>query len=123
MRGVLTQNEINKMLYESAKYLPSLVNIYRNTGGDNEAGGETAGKDLIGSNVPARLAPGGQTPILRAIAERQSIDFPWTLTLPANTDCEPQDEIVWKTRRFVVVESMERDYEVTRRLLCDEIQD
>lgn len=122
MNGAIPQEEFDVMAEEAANFLPETINIFRDKGGDDEAGGEESGKDQVGFNVKARLAPGGATAMLRAIADKMNVDFPWTLTVPAFTDIEPEDEFTWNTRRFTVIQPMERDYEVTRRALCEEIK-
>lgn len=121
VQGVITDEEIDSMAQEAALWLPTNVYIYRNKGGDNQQGGETTGKDLIGSNIPARLAPMSQYSSLNSLADKMKVRFPWILTVPANTDVEDEDEIHWFNRIFIVIVSVERDYKVTMRLLCDEI--
>lgn len=120
MKGVLTDDEIKSMADESARFLPSTVDVYRNVGGDNQKGGDTDNLIKVGS-VSARIAPGATTAALRQLADRLSVNTAWTITVPSNTDVESGDEIIWESHRFTVIQPMDRDYEVTLRLLCDEI--
>lgn len=122
-QGVMSDNELDGMVAEAARWLPTNVTILRGSGGDNAQGGESSGKDIVGDNVPARLAPMSTRALLANAADRESVQMAWIMTVPAFTDVEPEDEIIWKTRRFIVISPLERDYEVTRRLILEEIVD
>lgn len=87
---------------------------------DSEGGSTTAYPTL--ATVACRIAPGGQTPQERVIADRIQAEMVVAITMPALTDIDSADRVTSGGRTYEIVEPLApRSFEVARRVIAREI--
>ncbi len=118
---MLSATEIAAMREAAEAALPDTAQIRRRTLTPDGAGGHTESWSTV-TTVACRVAPLGRSPDERVIAERLTATSAWTITLPALTDVQPADQIVVGTRVFGVAGALVRSEEITRRVVCVEVQ-
>lgn len=117
---MLTAAELTAMRATLNASLPDTCEISRVTLEPDGAGGQIETWETI-ATVACRVAPSGQSPQERVIAERMAATSTWTITLPAGTDVQPADRIAVGTRTFEVVSVLARSEEIARRVVCSEV--
>lgn len=100
--------------------LPDICTISRNTQVSDGAGGWTESWAVL-ATVACRIAPTGNQPQERVIAERLTTSQGYTVTLPAETPITTKDRIIKGGRTFDVVGVMERTEEISRRVVVVEV--
>jgi len=100
--------------------LPDTAQVQRRSLTGDGAGGFTESWSTV-ATVACRVAPSGQSPQERVIAERLTATSVWTVTLPALTDVQSADRIVVGTRTFEVIGVLARSDELARRVVCTEV--
>jgi len=101
--------------------LPETAQVQRATRVPDGAGGFTETWATV-ATVPCRLAPSGNEPTERVVAERVTDRKLWTLTLPAQTALTAKDRVVVGARTFEVVGVLSpRSYELCTRLVAVEV--
>ncbi len=100
--------------------LPDVAQVQRRTLTSDGAGGYTESWNTV-ATVACRVAPSGQSPQERVIAERLTATSVWTITLPAETDVRPADRLLVGTRTFEVAGVLARSEEIARRVICTEV--
>ena len=117
---MLTSIEIDAMRTMLNASLPDTAQVQRKTLTSDGAGGFTEAWTTV-ATVACRVAPSGQSPQERAIAERLASTSIWTLTVPALTDVRPADRLVVGGRTFEVAAVLARSDEISRRVVCVEV--
>ena len=101
--------------------LPEIAQVQQATRVPDGAGGFTETWTTV-ATVPCRLAPSGNEPTERVVAERVTDRKLWTLTLPAQTALTAKDRVVVGARTFEVVGVLSpRSYELCTRLVAVEV--
>ncbi len=100
--------------------LPDTAQVQRKSLTSDGAGGFTETWATV-ATMACRVAPSGQSPQERVIAERLTAMSTWTVTLPAGTDVQPADRVVVGSRTFEVVAALARSEEIARRIVCTEV--
>jgi len=116
---MLSATELAAMRSTLNDSLPDTAQVRRKSLTSDGAGGYTESWSTVAA-VACRVAPSGQSPQERVIAERLTATAIWTVTLPAGTDVRPADRIVVGSRAFEVVGVLARSYELARRVVCTE---
>lgn len=117
---MLTAAELTAMRATLNASLPDTCEISRVTLEPDGAGGQIETWETI-ATVACRVAPSGQSPQERAVAERVASVSTWTLTLPAETDVRASDRLIAGVRRFEVVGVLAHSVEIARRVVCVEV--
>ena len=117
---MLSATEIDAMRSTLDDSLPDTAQVQRKTLTGDGAGGYTESWATV-ATVACRVAPSGQSPQERVIAERLTATSTWTLTIPALTDVQPADRIVVGAQTFDVVAALARSEEIARRVVCVEV--
>jgi len=84
-------------------------------------GGESA-QSVTSTVYPCRVAPLGQTPAERAVADRLSGVAACVVTLPAGADVRAGDSILHGTLTYSVVAVLRRSEATVTRVVCQEAQ-
>jgi head-tail adaptor len=117
---MLSAEELAAIRGDVLELQPDTCQVQRVTLTPDGAGGQTESWSTV-ATVACRVAPSGQSPQERAIAERVASVSTWTLTLPAETDVRPADRLQVGTRTFEVVGVLARSFEIARRVVCTEV--
>lgn len=117
---MLTADEITTMRMTLNASLPDSAQVQRRSLTSDGAGGYNEAWSTV-ATVACRVAPSGQSPQERVIAERLESMSIWTLTVPALTNVRPADRIILGTRTFEVVAALARSTEISRRVVCTEV--
>lgn len=118
---MLTPDDLSSMRNELNRALPDTADIQRLTLTTDSAGGYTESWSSVASGVACRIAPSGNAPFERIIADRLASASTWTITLPALTDIRPDDRIVSGGLVYQVVGVAGRSYEISRRVVCTRV--
>lgn len=117
---MLTSGELARARADTEALLPDTCEISRVTLEPDGAGGQTETWETI-ATVACRVAPSGQSPQERAVAERVASVSTWTITLPAETDVKVGDRLTIGARTFAVAGVLARSNEIARRVVCSEV--
>jgi len=117
---VLSAAEITSMRATQEEALPDTCVISRATLTADGAGGQTETWATV-ATVACRVAAMGGRGAERLIADRLSAVTPYVVTLPAETDVEPEDRIVIGTRTLEVAAVLAIEgWETARRVAAVE---
>lgn len=117
---MLTDADLARMRGAQESIMTDTCQVQRATLMPDGAGGQIESWGAV-ATVSCRVAPSGNLPQERAIAERLSSVSTWTITLPVGTDVQPADRLVVGSRTFEVVEALARSLETARRVICSEV--
>ncbi len=71
--------------------------------------------------VTCRLAPSGNSPAERDVANQLQATSLWTITMPAGTIVLPPDRIALDSETYQVVKALTRTVELERRVVCEKV--
>lgn len=119
---MLTGRELAQAQADFVATLTGVCNILRPISATSSKGGRAeASAPVVAANVPCRVAPGGNMPQERRVAERLQSAVILRVSLPAGTDVQPSDRIETNGRTLEVVAELTPDtLELVRRVLATE---
>jgi SPP1 family predicted phage head-tail adaptor len=118
--GLLTTAALARLRASLTATLPDTCTIRRNTPVSDGAGGSVDGWATV-ATVACSIAPTGNQPQERAIADRIASKVSYTITLPAETNVTAKDKIGSAGRTFEVVGVIVRSQEMSRRVVVVEV--
>jgi head-tail adaptor len=119
--GLLSIASLARCRTVFAKSLAEACTISRNTRVSDGAGGWKDGWATV-ETTTCNVAPTGNQPQERAIADRLGSVVSYTIALPAETAISASDRVVVGSRTFEVVGVIARTNELTRRCVCREVR-
>ncbi len=120
MSGLLTTSGLASLRARMTATLPDACTISRNTPVSDGAGGWSAAWATVATTV-CSIAPTGNQPQERAIAERLTNIVSYTVTLPYDTSLTAKDRIVVGARTFEVAGVLVRTQQISQRCVCSEV--
>lgn len=120
MAGLLTTWGKADLRAKMTAALPDICTISRNTPVGDGAGGSVDAWATL-STTACTIAPTGNQPQERAIADRITTSQGYTVTLPAETPITTRDRIIKGGRLFEVAGVLERTEEISRRVVVVEV--
>ncbi len=114
---MLNDNQRSQMTAMQAMLMTETGTIMRKTLVANGIGGQTVSEASAGT-VMCRVAPSGQSPQERAIAERLGLLMPFTVVVPNGTVVSEKDAIVVAGRRFEVKGVIRHSLATALRCVC-----
>ena len=120
MAGLLTTWGKADLRAKMTAALPDVCTISRVTQVSDGAGGYSESWTTLSTTV-CTIAPTGNQPQEKAIADRLTTSQGYTVTLPAETPITTRDRIIKGGRTFEVMGVLERTEEISRRVVVVEV--
>lgn len=118
---MLDTNDIDGMRREAEASLPDTATVARATTVSDGAGGRTETWATV-ATTRCRVAPGGNLPAERIVADRVKSTVVWSVTLPATVDVRATDRVLVGTRTFEVIGVLApRSFGVLARVVAVEV--